>query len=167
MQLTKKELKQIIKEELESVMSGEEEQSSDNTSPAEAQQMAKGIFTPESGLEYWHQGLVLLSDSGVIPELDEDGTHVEASSPSYLKADGLEIHYWSDKERTNQLKKFLESIGIRNYATIRYGNSPFTGDFSGQDKNFKPKTATGVFYRERGVRGKRDGIILFDAQDHV
>ena len=163
MQLTKKELKQIIKEELESVMSGEEEQSSDNTSPAEAQQMAKGIFTPESGLEYWHQGLVLLSDSGVIPELDEDGTHVEASSPSYLKGDGLEVHYWSDEERINQLKKFLESIGIRNYATIRYGRNPFRKDFSGADPDFDPRTATGVFYRTRG----KDGIILFDAQDHV
>ena len=165
MKITKEQLKQIIKEELDSVMSGEEGQPSDNTSPAEAQQMAKGIFTPESGLEYWKQGLVLLSDSGVIPELDEDGTYVDATRASYLKgsATGLEVHYWSDKERINQLKKFLESIGVRNYATIRYGKNPFKKDFSGADPDFNPETATGVFYRNKG----KDGIIIFDAQDHV
>ncbi len=163
MQITKEQLKQIIKEELDGVMNGEEEQSSDSTSAAEAQQMAKGIFTPESGLEYWKQGLVLLSDSGVIPELDERGTYVDAASPSYLKGDGLEVHYWGDKERINQLKKFLESIGVRNYATIRYGKNPFKKDFSGADPDFNPKTATGVFYRNKG----KDGIIIFDAQDHV
>ena len=152
MRITKEQLKQIIIEELDNLI-------------GEDQEMAKDIFRPEAGLEYWKQGLVLLSDSGVIPELDEQGTYVDAARQPYLKdgATGLEVHYWSDQKRINELKQFLESVGVRNYATIRYGKNPLKKDFSGYDADFDKDTATGVFYRNKG----KDGIILFDARDHV
>ena len=152
MRITKEQLKKIIKEELDNLI-------------GEDQEMAKDIFRPEAGLEYWKQGLVLLSDSGLIPELDDRGTYVDVANPSYLKggAAGLEVHYWGDPERINELKQFLESVGVRNYATIRYGKNPLKKDFSGADPDFDKDTATGVFYRNKG----KDGIILFDAQDHV
>ena len=54
-------------------------------------------------------------------------------------------------------------MGIKNYATTRYGKNPFKKDFSGADPDFDKDTATGVFYRTSG----KDGIILFDAKDHV
>ena len=166
MRITKEQLKQIIKEELDDVMDGEEEQD-----PAEAKKIVDQFLTAEAGMDYWKQGFEFLSQLGFIPPL-ERGTYIEPSEKGYLKdraahkhtpALGLEIHYWSDEESISQLKEFLESMGIRNYGLARYGNNPFAGDLSGSDKNFDPSAASGIWYRNSG----RDGIILFDAQDHV
>ena len=167
MKLTKQQLKEIIIKELEDMMNGEEQEQD----PAEAKKIVDQFLTAEVGMDYWKQGFEFLSQLGFIPPL-ERGTYIEPTEKGYLKdraahkhtpALGLEIHYWSDEESISQLKKFLESVGIRNYGLARYGNNPFAGDLSGSDKNFDPSTTTGIWYRNSG----RDGIILFDAQDHV
>tara|TARA_R100001082_G_C4245762_1_gene109336 strand:+ start:41 stop:538 length:498 start_codon:yes stop_codon:yes gene_type:complete len=165
MRITEEQLKQIIIEELDNLMNEEEQDLS------QAKEIVDQFLTPEAGIEYWVHGFEFLSQLGFIPPL-ERGTYIEKVQVGYLKdksaqshtpADGLEIHYWSDVESITKLKEFLESMGIKNYATTRYGKNPFKKDFSGADPDFDKNTATGVWYRTSG----KDGIILFDAQDHV
>tara|TARA_Y100000593_G_scaffold37653_1_gene73055 strand:- start:2485 stop:2982 length:498 start_codon:yes stop_codon:yes gene_type:complete len=165
MRITNKQLKQIIKEELENFLKEEEQD------PAEAKEIVDQFLTVERDLEFWVQGFEFLSQLGHIPPLGE-GTYIEPTQIGWLKdraaykhtpALGLEIHYWSDEESIKQLKQFLESVGIKNYAITRYGRNPLAGDYHGADTDFDPYAATGIWYRNSG----RDGIILFDAQDHV
>ena len=165
MRITKEQLKQIIKEELGNLMNEEEQDQS------QAKEIVDQFLTPEAGIEYWVHGFEFLSQLGYIPPLGR-GTYIEKVQVGYLKdktahrstpADGLEIHYWSDEESIKQLKQFLESMGIKNYFITRYGSNPLAGDTSGADPDFNKRTATGVWYRPSG----KDGIILFDARDHV